>query len=1459
VLKFLARNTQSPAAFDGSAAEVVTYDPATKMAIVTDLANNKLSFISIANPAAPAWQFDVLMAPYGGFINSVSAKNGLVAVCLDDATSKLNPGKVVIFDNAGGFRSLVTVGALPDMLTFTPDGKTIVVANEGEPSADYSQDPNGSVSIINVTTPTAPTVQSVSFTGLNGKEDSLRHLGLRIYGPFKNAAQDFEPEYVAISPDGKTAYVTLQEANGIAVIDIATATLTRVVALGYKDYSRGLPTCKTYSWTNRPLLGTTPKGQNILLGGFSGLWYVGPGSGPDTYVFLTHPDRGPNGEPSTLRGQPRRPFALPNMQAEIVRFELNTVTGAFTVLNRLKLWRKDGITPITGLPNLQAAGQGIAYTDEYAVDLYGNDVANDPLGADMEGIVVDANGTYWMVDEYRPAIYNFDVNGVLIERYIPLGTAAAGGKASGFYGQEVIPAVYAQRRSNRGFEAVAIDAPNNLLYAFIQSPIDNPDVANDATSKASNWCRIVVMNTATKQIVGEYLYPMHEKAGAADKIGDAVFIGNGRFNVVERDDATGLRARKYIFEINLKGATNIYTNPPVLAPGETIEGLTFAQLYAKGVRPVHKRKVVYLPAVGYGQSEKVEGLAMIDANTFAVINDNDFGVGGSTLPNPPDGSITVNPNAPEYVGIIKFDRPNGLDPSDKDNANLIGNWPVFGMYEPDAIAVADINGETVLLTANEGDARDPALEEFRAKDLLLDASLTSAWPNLQADANLGRLNVTNRLGDLDGDGDFDQLYTLGGRGFSIWNLDGNLLWDSGSEFETRTAGFFPNNFNSGHTNNTRDDRSDNKGPEPEGITVGKINNQTYAFVVCERISGTFMYDISNVVGPQYVDYINSRNFAVSPSLPNIQNGTVGDLGPEVPFFIDAATSPNGNDILLTSNEVSGTLSIYSVRVPRIVSSPAAVVNVCSGEVLTLTVTATGPNLTYQWFKDNVAIPLATSRTYTTTASLTTTPGSYKCSVTADGGMTVTPTATQVNVFKRTIIETQPKRLTQVDNDVTVVLNVKLVTTESGETFQWYKAGVALTDNAKYKGTKTNALTIFFTQFADTSSYYYCIITGGCATVRTQDASVQIPRINITQQPVGLTLCPGADAVFTCAALPTGGDAGLRYQWKLPQGGFLVNSARIQGAESPTLKILGVKPEDSETYVCLITGVPSLEPLHTNQVRLIVRETPVIIDQPVNINGSNIFNICEGSHAVLKVFAEGVGLRYQWLKNGAPILGATESVYHASTSGTYRVRVLGECIESVAESEQAIVNVLVRPLINTGIPYNLTVRHGGTFTFNVTLKAGSPVIRYQWYQNGVAIPNATSSTFTVNNAQKTAAGEYFCLVSNDCGNVESNRCVVVVQDPVSVEEGIAGSIEMRVDPQPLKSQGMVRFTLPADGQGKLTVVDAQGRTIYTLAEGILQAGDQAIAINTAVVPATGAYFIRLEYAGSVTTVPVIIAD
>jgi hypothetical protein len=346
-----------------------------------------------------------------------------------------------------------------------------------------------------------------------------------------------EPEYIAIAPDSTTAFVTLQENNALAVVDLANAEVTALLPLGFKHFAAPVATLNTTEITDLPLLGVTAAGQEILLGGFSGLFYEGMDDS-GRHIFVTHPDRGPNPRSQDVDGDGanERPFALPNFQPVIVRLALDAATGNVEILEQIGLARPDG-TPLTGLPNLAGAA-GLAYADEEPVDLLGNPLELDLLGADLEGIVRAEDGTYWLVDEYRPAIYHFGGDGVLIARYVPEGSNSE--EAGVAVGEEALPAIYAQRRANRGFEAVA--RRDGILYAFIQSTLDNPDDAEDRASKAANLVRILAFDTSAGQTVGEYFYRLD--GGDVELIADAVAAPDGSLLVMERDEDAGAAARK---------------------------------------------------------------------------------------------------------------------------------------------------------------------------------------------------------------------------------------------------------------------------------------------------------------------------------------------------------------------------------------------------------------------------------------------------------------------------------------------------------------------------------------------------------------------------------------------------------------------------------------------------------------------------------------------------------------------------------------------------------------------------------------------------------------------------------------------------------------------------------------------------------------------------------------------------
>jgi hypothetical protein len=264
--------------------------------------------------------------------------------------------------------------------------------------------------------------------------------------------------------------------------------------------------------------------------------------------------------------------------------------------------------------------------------------------------------------------------------------------------------------------------------------------------------------------------------------------------------------------------------------------------------------------------------------------------------------------------VYSLSKNNSLDASDRDNGIFLRNFPVLGMYQPDAIKTFTDNNKVYYITANEGDARAYSgfNEETRVASMKLDATAFPKGDSLKNNALLGRLRSTNASGDFDGDGDFDRIYTFGARSFSIYDDQGNLVFDSGNdlEFQISQHPTFKAFFNFSHNDNTSagfDSRSDDKGPEPEAVTIAIHNGVRYALVGLERIGGIAVYNINNPQKPSFVGYFNNRNFAAAAN-----TRAAGDLGPEEIVYISADQSPvNGIALVVTANEISGTVTIYT--------------------------------------------------------------------------------------------------------------------------------------------------------------------------------------------------------------------------------------------------------------------------------------------------------------------------------------------------------------------------------------------------------------------------------------------------------------------------------------------------------------------------------------------------------------------
>ena len=380
----------------------------------------------------------------------------------------------------------------------------------------------------------------------------------------------------------------------------------------------------------------------------------------------------------------------------------------------------------------------------------------------------------------------------------------------------------------------------------------------------------------------------------------------------------------------------------------------------------------------------------VGSATVSTLGFTDFNAGGSRAAELPAGVRIFGPNAsvaqdlePEYItvsedgttawvalqennalavidvengSILRIDAlglkdhslaGNGMDASNRDDGIHIQTWPTLGMYQPDAIAALTVGGSTYVLSANEGDARDydGYSEEERVADLVLDPTAYPDAETLQDDAMLGRLKTTTANGDTDGDGDVDQIYSYGARSFSVWSgTDGSLVYDSGDQFEQITAVAVPAIFNSDESDPDEfDDRSDDKGPEPEGIVVGQVGDAYWAFIGLERVGGVMVYDVSNPAAPVFAFY---------------EPAAAGDKGPEGMVFVPADQSPIGEPLLMLSNEDSGTVAIYRV------SATGAGVPACVADTETLCLQNGRFSVTAEWSTDDADDQDARAQSFT---------------------------------------------------------------------------------------------------------------------------------------------------------------------------------------------------------------------------------------------------------------------------------------------------------------------------------------------------------------------------------------------------------------------------------------------------------------------------------------------------------------
>ena len=358
---------------------------------------------------------------------------------------------------------------------------------------------------------------------------------------------------------------------------------------------------------NPPLIGVFNE-TTFYEGGLSGLHYI-PGTDME---FYTINDRGPNFDASDhplADGKNIKLFPFPDYTQKILKLK---VEGDELIAVDVKTISTADGTPTSGLP---VPGLGGEWPEVAWSDFSATNAGWDSLGIDAEGIVQDADGNFWIVEEYRPSILKTDgQTGEILKIYSPFPIPKS---------SIPLDEVLKKRRPNRGFEAVAV-VPEGKVYAMMQSPLWNPDRSMNDHSRI---VRILELDPKTGD-TQFYLYEMRAAEGAlrqADwKIGDMVAVNHHQFLVIEH---ASRNENQYfdIFLIDIQDATPIKEEG---YDGKTPEELLDKDgLTSAGIVPVSKQHFINLLELGYDRShDKPEGITILDSRTIAVVNDNDYGI-----------------------------------------------------------------------------------------------------------------------------------------------------------------------------------------------------------------------------------------------------------------------------------------------------------------------------------------------------------------------------------------------------------------------------------------------------------------------------------------------------------------------------------------------------------------------------------------------------------------------------------------------------------------------------------------------------------------------------------------------------------------------------------------------------------------------------------------------------------------
>lgn len=518
-------------------------------------------------------------------------------------------------------------------------------------------------------------------------------------------------------------------------------------------------------------------------------------------------------------------------------------------------------------------------------------------------------------------------------------------------------------------------------------------------------------------------------------------------------------------------------------------------------------------------------------------------------------------------------------------------------------------------------------------------------------------------------------------------------------------------------------------------------------------------------------------------------------------------------------DIIGTSRSFAVASEVRMASEPASKNLCVGQDHDLIALTSGAVRAYQWYKDGAAIPGATGPMFRINNAQYNTSGVYYCEVWGFGTCGNTRSAdAHIRVARPTQVVNQTRNA-PVALGGTAHLNVEAEFPDEVLSYQWYKGQDAVVDNGRIQGSNSSRLTISNVQSSDVSNEYTCVVVGICGTATTKPARVFTNGVYVEFASATVATCSGSKATISGKAYsnPPAADIDVRWWYK---GSPLSDGGRFSGTATETLTIDPVAQEDIGAYTLrAVVGTQSVQ----EDIDLVIASAPVITSQPQNIDA------CGGATLTLTVAASGEGtLRYAWAKDGAMINGANGSSLTipsatAATAGAYTVMVSTAC--GSVTSSTATVTVRPSTSITQQPPATVAVQVGQPLTISLTA-TGAGTVQYQWVKDGTQIAGEVAPTFTKAAYATTDEGKYWCVVRSECGTVSSDTTTVTTRPgvvSVDDEAGVDGNVLSAVMPNPAFAGANVNLTLAHPSHTVITLVDATGATVATIASMNLASG------------------------------------